>query len=74
MMTAWTSFARTGEPCLPDSRWPPIGAEDQCVVLSEQIEIRPFPRAAALDFLDQVIGPQHAQRRGAAIRANSTMR
>ena len=58
MMTAWTRFAWTGEPSLPDRRWPEVGADDQCVVLSEQIETRAFPRAAALDFLGQVIGPQ----------------
>jgi para-nitrobenzyl esterase len=63
MMTAWVSFAQTGKPRLPDRRWPAIGADDQCVILSEQIETRAFPRAAALDFLDQVIGAQYAQRR-----------
>ncbi|MDB5430003.1 MAG: fumD [Caulobacter sp.] len=58
VMTAWTSFARTGEPDLPACRWPAVGANDLCVVLSEQIEIRAFPRTAALDFLDQVLGPR----------------
>jgi para-nitrobenzyl esterase len=63
MMNAWTGFARTGEPSLPDRRWPAVGADDQCVVLSEQIETRAFPRAAALDFLDQVIGPRQPSRK-----------
>jgi len=58
MMTAWTQFAKTGNPNLPGSHaWPKYTvANDRFIVFGDKTTTGTAFRTAQLDFLDKTVG------------------